>query len=312
MPETSLLNVRNLSVNFRTRAGTVRALNDFDLRVDRGTVQTVIGESGSGKSVLAHTLLGMLPGNVSVVGSAMLNGEDLLSVSAKRLRQLRARELALAPQSPGTALNPVRTIFRTVKEAAAVKGVPRNDQHQRIESVMASLGLDYNEIAHKYPFQLSGGMQQRVTNAMALLGAPALVIADEPTSSLDPVRVDDVSAQLKGLAESGAGVLVITHDLALAEGLGGRTAVLYGGTLVEEQPTASLFVDSQHPYTAALLGALPERGLVPIPGQPPEMTDKNHGCPFAPRCQYAIGICHTTMPVRTVINDTEVRCHVAV
>lgn len=308
---TPLLSVEGLHVSFHTRRGRVEALTGVDLEVPRGSIQVVIGESGSGKSVLAHTLLGLLPGNVDVRGTARLHGEHLLTADPRRLRQLRAHQLALVPQSPATALNPVRRIGRALHEAASVKGIPPRQRDGRIRAVTGSVGLEYDDVASRYPHQLSGGMQRRVINSMALLGTPDLVIADEPTTGLDRDRVGDVARELRRLTDTGAGVLVITHDLTLAAELGGRTAVLYGGHLTEVRPTATLLDHPRHPYTTALLAALPERGLHPIPGQSPEMTDPGDGCPFAPRCQLVLPECHDLTPGRTYLPDGEVRCHAA-
>ncbi len=308
---TPVLEVRGLGVSFRTRRGTVAALRDIDLQVAPGQVQVVVGESGSGKSVLAHSLLGLLPRNVEVSGSVRLEGEDLLGVAPERMRQLRAQHLAYVPQSPATSLNPVRRTASLMAEAARVKGVRRADLGERLPAVGAAVGLDYGSVARRYPHQLSGGMQQRVVNALALLGKPDLVVADEPTTGLDRDRVTATGNELLRLADEGASVLVITHDLDLAAALGGRTAVLYGGRLVEERPTAALFTRPAHPYTAALLAAMPARGLHPIPGQPPELTDPPPGCPFAPRCERVRPECGEQVPAATTLPDGRVWCHAA-
>lgn len=307
----ALLHTEGLTVRFETRAGTVEALSDVDIAVHPGEIHTVIGESGSGKSVLAQSLLGLLPRNASITGSARLAGENLLTASTRRLRQIRQNNLAFIPQSPAAALNPVRKIRRALTESAAVKGIPKTSRGQRLEDVTRSSQLEYQEVAEKYPHELSGGMQQRVMNSMALLGAPDLILADEPTTGLDRDRLDAVSSQLRALVSSGAGMLVITHDLDLVAALGGRTTVLYAGRVVEERATPALLASPQHPYSRALLGALPEHGLVPIDGQPPEMTEQPPGCPFAPRCPLAHSSCYAAFPTSTTLDDGRVYCHAA-
>lgn len=306
----AVLNVQDLRVGFHTRGGVVRALNEVCLQVAPGAIQVVIGESGGGKSVLAHALMGLLPSNAHVRGSAEINGKQIIGATPKRLRELRTHTMALAPQSPGAALNPVRRIGHLFDEVAEVKGIAKSDRGERVRSAVEAMGLSYESIARKYPFQLSGGMQQRVTNALALVGRPDLVLADEPTSSLDRDRVGDVTEQLLRVAGTGAAVVVITHDLELARRLGGRTAVLYAGYLVEERPTPALFADPAHPYTRALLAAQPENGLHPIPGSPAEMTRRFTACPFEPRCPLAVDQCRRAIPGRSRAGDGEVRCFV--
>ena len=265
-----LLATHDLAVSFRTDYGRVHALAGLDLTVRSRDFQLVVGESGSGKSVLAHTVLGLLPRNVDISGSVQFEGNELLAVSSKRRRELLARRMAFIPQSAATALNPVRQIGHLLNEGARARGVSRAHVRQRIAEVCASQGLDLDQVRHLYPHQLSGGMQQRVLNSFALLGSPDLVIADEPTKGLDQDRVGDVAKQLRRLTATGAGILVITHDLELAEALGGRIAVLYEGQLVEERSTAGFFAEPAHPYSKGLVAAMPKNGLHPMNGFNPE------------------------------------------
>lgn len=314
MTAAPLLRVEDLTVRFRTRRGPVRALSGVGLDVERGSFRIVIGESGSGKSVLAHALLGLLPRNTEVEGTVRFDGEDLLGIDAGRLREIRSRHLAYVPQDPGASLDPIRTIRRQLRDGARVKGVDPRELDPAVRRALTALDLDPAEIGDRRAHQLSGGMQQRVLTALALLGDPDLVIADEPTSGLDRDRVDEVAGQLTRLTTSGAAVLVITHDLGLAHRLGGRTAIVYGGRIVEERATADLFADPAHPYTRALLASLPERGLVPLPGEPPDLAgDPPPGCPFAPRCPRVRPHCLDGFPDPIPVDAGHVRCvdHVA-
>lgn len=302
------LQVRDLCVRFRTRHGVVAALSDVTFDVAAGEFCVVVGESGGGKSVLAHALLGTLPTNVDVTGSARLDGGELIGIDTARLRAHRARDFAFIPQSPATALNPVRRIGRLMVESARAKGVPRDEVRVRLDAVTGNLGLDLADLGRRYPHQLSGGMQQRVVTAMAAVAQPKVVIADEPTSALDADLVADTAAQLRCLADNGAAVIVITHDLRFAASLGGRLALLYAGRLVESRSTPGFFADPAHPYGRGLLGALPERGAVPIPGSAPVPTELPPGCAFAPRCRHADNACSQRMPEPVALDDGFVRC----
>jgi peptide/nickel transport system ATP-binding protein len=305
------LTVDGLSVRFHTAAGTVPALSDVSLHVAPGEFLVVAGESGSGKSVLAAAVLGTLPRNATVEGTVRVGGDDVSDLDRARLRQVRREHVAYIPQSPATALNPVRRVGSLLAELARARGLPAGQARRQLRAALAELHLDYEEIAPRYPHQLSGGMQQRVLNALAMVGRPQLVIADEPTSGLDADLVDTTAAQLRRLVEHGAGVLVITHDLRLARRLGGRLALLYASHLVEWRTTADFFAGPAHPYGQGLLAALPEHGGRPIPGQPVELTALPAGCPFRSRCHQAVEQCAGSMPPPHPVPDTDgvVRCH---
>lgn len=303
-----------LSVRFGTAAGPVHALSQVSLRLRRGETLVVAGESGSGKSVLAAAILRTLPGNATITGTARIGGTSLAELAPPAQRQFRRRHIAYIPQSPATALNPVRRVGSLLTEVARARGLSGAAATAALEAALAELGLDFTQLARRYPHQLSGGMQQRLLNALAMIGDPVLAIADEPTSGLDPDLVEATAAGLRRLAARGAGLLVITHDLRLARRLGGRLALLYGSHLVEFRPTERFFEEPAHPYGQGLLAAMPERGSVPIPGSPPELTALPPGCPFLPRCQARIGACEGAMPEPvTVIGDGTdpgwVRCH---
>ena len=271
--------VEGLSVRFRLRGAEVRAVTDASFELRPGRLLALVGESGCGKSVLASALLGLLPGNAEVRGSAELNGLDVLSADEKTLAtKVRGRLIGLVPQSAVTHLTPVRTARSQLAEAVrALK--PEQDVDELAERVgLPPKALD------RYPHELSGGMAQRVAIAMALAGDPPIILADEPTSGLDRPLVDRTMDLLAGLAEEGRAVLLITHDLAAARRSATDLAVMYASRLVELGPAAKVFADPLHPYTTGLLGALPEGGFRPIPGHPPELTHLPDGCAFRPRC----------------------------
>lgn len=304
---TCLLEIRDLSVQFHIPRGTVHALSRLSLRIDPGETVVMVGESGSGKTVCAHALIRLLPRNATVTGEVWLDGQELLRMPETDLRAVRGRRIALIPQSPGTALNPVRRLDRQLLEAAHLRGLDRHAARKRLGELLGTVGSSWDAIAPRYPHQLSGGMQQRVVNALAMISRPDLVIADEPTGGLDADLVDVTARQLHDITGQGAALLVITHDLRLAQRLGGRLALLYASHLVEVRDTAGFFHAPAHPYGKGLLGALPERGGTPIPGLSPPLVDLPPGCAFAPRCASRRPACDDPPPV-VQLDDGSVRC----
>ena len=306
---TALLEVKDLSVGFRTRRGVVQALSQASVSVEQGELLLVVGESGSGKTVLAHSLLRLLPRNVDVSGSIRLGGEDVLALQPDALRRVRGRRMALIPQSPASSLNPVRRLGGQLLEAARARGLTEAQSRKRLRELLGELGLDLDSISGRYIHQLSGGMQQRVVNAMALVGEPDIVIADEPTSGLDSDLVDATAAQLREISARGASLLVITHDLRLAERLGGRLALLYASRIVEVGPAAAFFQSPSHPYGRELLRALPEREGKSIPGMSPELTALPGHCAFADRCPDRFDRCTESVPDLYPVRDgVQARC----
>jgi peptide/nickel transport system ATP-binding protein len=293
---SALLEVDDLSVGFRTRRGVVQALSHASITVQPGELLLVVGESGSGKTVLAHALLRLLPHNVDVSGAVRLDGEDLLDLAPAELRRTRGRRMALIPQSPASSLNPVRKLGGQLIEGACARGLSEARARQRLRELLTELGLDLDVVSGRYIHQLSGGMQQRIVNAMALVGEPDIVIADEPTSGLESDLVDTTADQLRAISARGASLLVITHDLRLAERLGGRLALLYASRIVEVGPTPAFFDAPSHPYGRELLRALPEREGRSIPGTAPELTALPGHCAFADRCPDRVDRCSEFMP----------------
>lgn len=295
----SALTVDRLSVRFllgrKGKAGVVHAATDVSLRLRRGRVLALVGESGCGKSVLTSALLGLLPANAQTRGRALLHGPggdlDLCTAPERSMsRQVRGRRIGLVPQSAASHLTPVRTaraqLAETVRQlrgttlrGATLRGAA---SHGDVDGLAERAGLSPAAL-DAYPHELSGGMAQRVGFALALAGEPDVLLADEPTTGLDRVLVDHVTDGLAAAAAEGTAVLLITHDLAAARRVADDAAVMYAGRIVEAGPAGEVFADPWHPYTRGLLGALPDGGFEPIPGHPPELTDVPGGCAFCAR-----------------------------
>ncbi|MFJ6154406.1 ABC transporter ATP-binding protein [Micromonospora profundi] len=305
-----LLAVDGLGVQFRLRDANVRAVSDLSLTVRAGELLAVVGESGCGKSVLAHALLGLLPGNATVTGHAVLHDPDtdpvdLVTCGQRHLaRKVRGRRVGLVPQSPATALNPVRTGRRLLAETLRAHGRDRQDA----DRLAADVGLDPADL-DRYPHELSGGMAQRLVTALALAPDPSLLIADEPTTGLDRPLVDHTLDLLRRRCDNGAAVVLITHDLAAARRVADTVAVMYASRIVEHRDTDRLFTAPAHPYASALLDALPDRAFRPVPGDPPMLTALPPGCAFAPRCPRRADECATRPLPTPAAGGGTVACH---
>jgi len=319
-PAPALLDVRHLTVSFDSPHGVVKAVNDVSFSVAPRERVGIVGESGSGKSVTAQVLLGLLP-TATVTGQILFDGRDILTMPKAELRALRGWDMSYVFQDPLSALDPVRSIGDQVSQVLRLRGVDRKEAKQRAIEMLAKVGIREPERRYKdYPHQFSGGMRQRVMIAMALIGEPRLVIADEPTTALD-VRVQ---AQVIDLLytlteEQGAAVVFITHDLGILAGFAERMMVMYAGRVMEAAETDELYYRSINPYTLGLLQSLPRiEGPIPltlttIGGRPPAPSNLPSGCPFNPRCRYAQDICRSERPpLATPPNGTHPSaCHFA-
>lgn len=307
-----LLSVRRMSVRFRMRGGReIAAVTDVSLDLAPGECLALVGESGCGKSVLASALLGLLPGNAYVTGQALLHegGEalDLLATDEATLaRTVRGRRVGLVPQSPAAHLTPVRTVRAQLAETVRELTGARKDDLAAATRAAADRAAFPADHLDRYPHQLSGGLAQRAATALALVGEAPLLLADEPTTGLDRDLVERTVDELRAHTGEGRGLLIITHDLAAAQRVADRVAVMYAGRVVELTDAPGFFGarGPRHPYARGLLDALPDRAFTPIPGRPPELGDLPEGCAFAPRCDRATARC-ATVPART---DT-VACH---
>ena len=292
---TPVLAVDGLSVRFRMRDGAyVRAVGDASFTLAAGECLALVGESGCGKSVLASALLGLLPGNAETAGVARLaDGPDLLAADERTLtRSVRGRRVGLVPQSPAAHLTPVRTVRSQLAETVkALKG-RRTDVRQAVAEAAERAAFPPDHL-DRYPHELSGGLAQRAATALALVGDAPLLLADEPTTGLDRDLVERTVDELRRHIGTDRALLLITHDLAAAERIADRVAVMYAGRIVELADATAFFgtPGPRHPYARGLLNALPDREFAPIPGMPPQLGSLPPGCAFAARCARADETC---------------------
>jgi peptide/nickel transport system ATP-binding protein/oligopeptide transport system ATP-binding protein len=302
-----LLEVKDLQVSFRTEDGVVHAVDEVSFHVDAGEVLAIVGESGSGKSVTAMTLMGLTRSpNARFGGAAHFRGTELLHASDATMRKIRGGEIAMVFQDPMTALNPVQRIGKQIAEQIRAHDtkISKEAALARAAELMERVGVPRAaERLRSYPHEFSGGMRQRVMIAMALSCSPSLLIADEPTTALDVTIQAQILRELVQLREeTGAGVILITHDLGVVADIADRVAVMYGGRVVEEGTLDQVFADPQHPYTWGLLGSIaridrPKPPRLPtIPGMPPSLLAPPPGCHFAPRCPHAFERCTAERP----------------
>jgi oligopeptide transport system ATP-binding protein len=307
MEDSSLLRIEDLRTRFHTPEGTVYAVNGISLYLDPGETLAIVGESGCGKSVSMLSILGLIPippGQIAS-GSAYFHGQDLLMMPDAELEKVRGKEIAMIFQDPMTALNPVLTIRRQITETLLRhEDIGQEEANRQAVELLERVGIpDAARRLGDYPHQFSGGMRQRVMIAMALACAPAILIADEPTTALDVTIQAQIVELVSHIRERvGMAMIWITHDLGVVAGLADRVAVMYAGFIVEEADVQDIYDNPLHPYTLALLGALPrvdrcrDRRLKSIPGAPPSLLVEPLGCPFAPRCEYGIERCLSENP----------------
>ena len=315
-----LLDVRDLRVEFQTLEGTVHALNGVSFSVNPGQTLGIVGESGCGKSVSVLSMMRLIPQPPGRILSGQVNfaGRDLLRLSSEEMQDVRGKDIAMIFQDPMTSLNPVLTIGRQIGETMMVhKGLSEKEARQAAAELLEQVGIANPAMRlDDYPHHFSGGMRQRVMIAMALSCKPRLLIADEPTTALDvtiQIQILDLVKELRD--QLGMAVIWISHDLAVIAELADRVAVMYSGYIVEETDVFQLYREPLHPYTLALLHSLPRMDtgeldkLTAIPGSPPDATYLPPGCPFAPRCQFAMPRCHQeNPPLMEVAGDHKMAC----
>ena len=316
-----ILEVKNLSTHFYTRAGTIKAADDVSFDIEPGSTLALVGESGSGKSVTSLSIMRLVPppGRITA-GEILFNGRDLLKLSEEQMRRLRGREIAMIFQDPMTSLNPVYTVGDQISEAIELhERLSRKQAWARAVEMMTRVKIpDAERRARDYPHQLSGGMRQRVMIAMALSCKPKLLIADEPTTALDVTIQAEILELLKSLRDDfELSMLLITHDLGVVAETAGRVAVMYAGRIVEEAPVRQIFSNPRHPYTEGLLRSVPRlteqgikrRRLETIEGTVPNLLHLPEGCKFAPRCAYVIDECTAAdVPLLQVEDERRARC----
>lgn len=302
-----ILEVKELVVTFRTRGGVVTAVDGLNLVLQAGETLGIVGESGSGKSVSSLAILGLLPPNATVAGSVRLRGREIVGLAERDLRTIRGRSVSLVLQDPMTALNPVFTVGWQIAESVHLASGRRVDARSRVLELLEKVHITApNDRIRSYPHHLSGGMRQRVVSAMALAGTPEVLIADEPTTSLDATIQAQYLQLLREIQRDTAlAIIFITHDFGIVAELCDRVAVMYSGRIVETGSVVDIFDSPAHPYTRGLLGSIPRLGqrepLRSIPGQPPAGNEVHPGCPFAPRCAHADDRCRTLQPPEVAI-----------
>jgi peptide/nickel transport system ATP-binding protein/oligopeptide transport system ATP-binding protein len=298
----SLLEVSHLRVSFATEEGVVQAVDDVSFTVDEGEIVAIVGESGSGKSVTSMTLMGLTRSpNARFEGTATLKGQELIQASDAELQRIRGGQIAMIFQDPMSSLDPVYRIGDQIAEQirAHDKNVSKGQAMDRVVELLSRVGIPRAaERVRSYPHEFSGGMRQRVMIAMALSCSPSLLIADEPTTALDVTIQAQILRELGGLRDqTGAGIILVTHDLGVVADVADRVIVMYGGRVVEQGTLDQLFYDPQHPYTWGLLGSITRldrdrsERLPAIPGSPPSLLAPPQGCHFRPRCPHEFDKC---------------------
>ena len=297
----SRLLVEHLRVDFETQMGIVHAVDDVSFDLREGETLALVGETGCGKSVVAHAVLRLLPQNARASGRVWYDNQDLMTLSEKELSLIRGSELSLVIQNPSLALNPVYSVGHQIVEPLIVhRNQKKSKALQQAKQLLARLRFRGPEKAVKmYPFQLSGGMKQRVLIGISVVLSPGIVIADEPTKGLDERLKELVLEELRLVKEmSPSSLMLITHDLKTASQMSERIVIMYGGEIIEIGDTQEFFENPLHPYSRALLDSLPEREFQPIPGSSPSPLDLPPGCRFHPRCPHRREICSGRKPDR--------------
>ena len=311
-----VLDIENLSVRFATEDGVVNAVNGLDLRIEKGKAIGLVGETGAGKTTTALSILRLVPDPPGVVDCDKLevNGQDILSMSAKELEKVRGKEVSMIFQDPMTALNPVFTVGDQIAESISIHENVSMVEAQKLAVGMLELVGIPGERAGDYPHQFSGGMKQRVVIAIALACHPQLLIADEPTTALEVTIQAQVLDLMKNLRKQyQTSLIMITHDLGIVAEICDEVAVMYAGNVVEQGTLEDVFNHTMHPYTEGLFNSLPnvndrKSKLKPIPGLMPDPTALPEGCPFHPRCQYATEACRQVQEKRYVSDTHFIRC----
>ncbi|GMA98087.1 ABC transporter ATP-binding protein [Pelosinus sp. IPA-1] len=310
----SLLEVQNLAVSFDTYAGEVKAVQKVSFSVNAGEAIGIVGESGCGKSVTAHAIMGLIPsppGRI-VEGSILFDGVDLLRKSNKEMEKIRGNEIGMIFQDPMSSLNPVLTIGRQIAESLELhQKMSKKEALVKAVEMLRVVGIPCPEERVKnYPHQFSGGMRQRAMVAMALACNPKLLIADEPTTALDVTIQAQILDLIKSLNQKfNTSVIMISHDLGVIASLCSRVIVMYAGRIAESGSVYDVFHNPQHPYTWGLLKSLPrtdvstKEPLAVIHGQPPDLLDLPKGCPFSPRCPHVMQVCMEMYPEDSMINE---------
>jgi len=313
----ALLKVENLSVEFQTNDGAVQAVKDLSFELEKGHSLAIVGESGSGKSQTAFSIMGLLAENGRSSGRVLIEGKDILNLPISELNTYRAEKMAMIFQDPMTSLNPyLRVSEQMVEVLIHHRGMSKREATARAIAMLDAVRIpEAKNRVHMYPHEFSGGMRQRVMIAMSLLCEPELLIADEPTTALDVTVQDQIMSLLGDLQkEFQMSLVLITHDLGVVAQSCEKVLVLYGGQMMEYDDIKPLFARPGHPYTQALLSAIPrldqgDDALNAIPGNPPNMMNMPKGCPFSPRCEYVVDHCRTDRAIVVPSGSGLRACH---
>jgi len=314
-----LLDIKNLTVIYKTDLEIVEAVNDVDLRIKKGSTLGLVGETGAGKTTTALSILRLLPQLTGQIkhGEIFFDGKNLLDHDVRFMQTLRGNRISMVFQDPMTSLNPVLTVREQIAEAIRLhnENILKEDVQRRVDETLAMVGI-LPQRKNEYPHQFSGGMKQRVVIAMALCCEPELLIADEPTTALDVTIQAQVLSMIRDLRNRlGTSMLMITHDLGIVAKICDDVAVMYAGQIIEAGTKRDIFLGNQHhPYTMGLFGSIPNIDspvdrLKPIPGLMPDPIKLPKGCVFAPRCEHCLDICRTHRPEKTVNGTHLLRCH---
>ena len=302
-----LLEVKNLEVNFKTYGGEVKAVRDVSFHVNKGEILAIVGESGSGKSVTVQSIMGLIPTPPGIIrgGTIHFHDKDILKMSKKEMRKIKGSKISMVFQDPMTSLNPTMRIGKQIEEGLILhQGLSKDDAKKRAIEMIKLVGIpNPEERYNQFPHEFSGGMRQRAMIAIALSCNPELLIADEPTTALDVTIQAQVLELMKDLQNKlDTSIILITHDLGVVAETAQRVIVMYAGMMVESGTVFDLFENPKHPYTWGLLESIPKvedgekKPLVPIEGSPPDLFSPPKGCPFAPRCKFAMDICLEEIP----------------
>jgi peptide/nickel transport system ATP-binding protein len=318
LSESPTIEVKDLKTYFFTKGGIAKAVDGVSFSVGRGKVLGLVGESGSGKTVTGFSILGLVdePGRI-VSGEILYRGENLVSASPDRMRQLRGVNISMIFQDPMMTLNPVLRIDTQMIEAVqAHESISKDDARQRARDVLGQVGIaSPDERLRSYPHQFSGGMRQRVAIAIALLNKPDLIVADEPTTALDVTIQGQILYEVQKLCtQTGTALIWITHDLSVVAGLADDICVMYAGRIVEQGSVNLVLDHPMHPYTNGLISSVPSRNkrgvpLAQIPGMAPSLLKLPNGCSFGPRCAEVSNVCDTIPDISNYENGRQIRCH---
>lgn len=315
----NLLEVKNLTFSFHTYGGVVQAVRDVSFEVRPGEILGIVGESGCGKSVTSSCIMRLNPEPPGFFsgGEIIYKGDDVLKMDKKALRNIRGTEIGFIFQDPMTSLNPTMRIGKQIEEVfVGKKNMSSAEKKQKALEILKLVGISDGERRYKqYPHELSGGMKQRVMIAIALVGSPSIVIADEPTTSLDVTIEAQILDLLKNLQKTlGTSIILITHDLGVIAKLCDRVLVMYGGKIVERGTADEIFYETAHPYTKGLMQSIARldtakgEKLKPIEGTPPDLFSPPVGCPFAARCEYCMDVCIDTPPETYKLSEEHKTC----